>query len=193
MAYVLLLFSGIMNSKGELMVRRLFGKPSTTLFVKYDDHKKDFMASKGFTLIELMIVIAIIGILAAFAIPNFISYRKKAHISDMVSNLKNFEKGFIAYALDEDGFPNDSHIILPDLPTMADYISPEVWGQTTPLGGTYNWEGPNNYPYAGVAIFEGTAPQEDFELLDRMLDDGDLSQGKFRLTPNGRYTYIIDE
>jgi type IV pilus assembly protein PilA len=52
---------------------------------------------KGFTLIELMIVVAIIGILAAIAIPNFLKFQAKSKQSEAKSNLGAIFTGQLAY------------------------------------------------------------------------------------------------
>jgi len=61
---------------------------------------------KGFTLIELMIVVAIIGILAAIAIPQFASYRVKAFNSAAKADLHTAQTVFEVFFNDNDQYPD---------------------------------------------------------------------------------------
>jgi type IV pilus assembly protein PilA len=58
---------------------------------------KQLKSQKGFTLIELMIVVAIIGILAAIAIPNFLTYQMKGRQSEAKVNLGAIKTSEIAF------------------------------------------------------------------------------------------------
>ncbi len=60
--------------------------------------------SKGFTLIELMIVVAIIGILAAIAIPNFIRYQVKAKQAEATTSLKSIYTAQVSYFAETDSY-----------------------------------------------------------------------------------------
>jgi prepilin-type N-terminal cleavage/methylation domain-containing protein len=150
---------------------------------------------QGFTLVEIMIVVAVIGLIAAMAIPSMVKARTRAHVTRIANDLRIFSAAFERYCMDNGRYPADTHNTLPA--GMEDYIKPKQW-ELLPLGGHYNWEGPTwgeggTYPYAGIALFETEASDTVLRQLDTIVDNGNLLTGCFRKTPNSRWTYIIEE
>jgi len=79
--------------------------------------------NRGFTLIELMIVIAIIGTLSAIAVPNYLRYKNNAMIAVAVTDIRIIEKQIALFAIDNAGqLPNG----LNDLPNIGTINDP--WG-----------------------------------------------------------------
>jgi len=59
----------------------------------------------GFTLVEIMIVVAIIGLLAAIAIPNFVKAREKSQKGACINNLRQIDAAIQQYALENNANP----------------------------------------------------------------------------------------
>ncbi len=62
---------------------------------------------RGFTLVEIMIVVAIIGLVAAIAIPNFIRYREASRRSVCIANLKQMQDAKVQWAFEKNKKGND--------------------------------------------------------------------------------------
>ena len=157
------------------------------------------MNKKAFTLIELLIVVAIIAILAAIAVPNFLAFQTRAKVSRSMADMRGIATALEAYAVDHSDYPpNDGvyNVIPPQLTTPIMFIS------TNKLVDTFNEN--DIHPIHGELIryYTYTKIVSEQEFLDLLASGGpsppveaidspsfnvgcESRYGKWRLVSNG--------
>lgn len=83
---------------------------------------------KGFTLIELIVVIAVIGILVLLAAPKFLGYTKDAHVAAMKADVKTLSNGALVYNIDQETKNGTDSWPTTDVDAATNGLSTEIEG-----------------------------------------------------------------
>ena len=152
----------------------------------------------GFTILELMIVVTIIGILAALAIPLFQVIVKKSKLTMLANDLRIHSGAIHQHAMQQGDYPstfNSAGVIIPGMEGLL----ATSWKEPSPVGGVYTWVytrtgNPANRGAYIQIVQTGNAPftvgLAEIVSLDEQIDDGNLASGYMQVA-GSRIRYFV--
>lgn len=154
------------------------------------------MTRVGFTLVEIMIVVAVLGILAALVVPKFLRVRDKAEATAAGTSMKAIADAVKHYQALHGEWPDDKNRRV--LPTELKSYLPSNEFESAPLGGVWDyedWRGTGNKAGGtriGIAISIVEGDPDLYEGVDKAIDDGDLATGMVRYCESSpRLVYVL--
>lgn len=144
---------------------------------------------QGFTLVEILIVVVILGILAALIVPEFAQASQQTKRAAFVTSLKTLANAAEQFTVRTGQTVGDTNSGQLPVDGFEDYIDKLSWVRPTPIGGVWDTEDGQ----LGVH-FNGTGDTRDDDfmiLIDAMFDDGNLETGSFQKSGADRYYYNL--
>jgi prepilin-type N-terminal cleavage/methylation domain-containing protein len=148
----------------------------------------------AFTLVEIMIVVVIIGLLAAMAIPAMRRVIRRQENSRIANDLRVFSEAFEAYSTQNGKWPPSAANGVVPVGLRTGWLKNGVWQDKTAVGGQWNWHySAAGVPFtAGISIVNPTCTAAQMQEIDALIDDGNLLTGNFQRTAGSRMTLILE-
>ncbi len=146
---------------------------------------------KGFTLVEIMIVVVIIGLLAVMVAPTIDKVRQRAIATRVVNDFRAFSSAFEQFALETGNYPADGTPASIPL-GMDGYLKTSQFSAGTPAGGYYDWDYGVFGVVAAISLDGPTVDAQTLLMIDELMDNGNLSSGFIR-SRSGGIMYILEE
>ena len=144
----------------------------------------------GFTLVEILIVVVILGIIAAIVLPEITASREDTEAAVFVANLRRAFEAFRQYRQKHFSYPPNCNP--GDVPAgMEPFLKGLKWDKPTSIGGRWDWDYVQFGYTAGVSVYKPDRGDAEMTDIDAMFDDGDLITGAFRKRQDG-YIYVIE-
>ena len=133
--------------------------------------RQTFKTQRGFTLMELMVVIVILGVLASLVVPNLMGNKDRADRQKAVSDIVALENALDMYKLDNHRYPTtdqglDALVVAPTLAPFAENYNPEGYIRrlpTDPWGNEYVLISPGEH---GAIDISSTGPDGEIGTAD---------------------------
>ena len=159
------------------------------------------LGTAGFSLLELSVVVFIISVLAALAVPAIRKVNLEARSTTVVNDLRIYTNALQTYAQEKGDWPVGGVAPGEIPPGMDGYLSKTNWERVTPIGGLYTWspdtvQQGTRHRAAIIITSSGenkvTVDRAQLTDLDKKIDDGVLDTGTFRLGFRNYPVYVIE-
>ena len=147
--------------------------------------------NNGFTMVEIMVVVVLIGLLSALSMPFFNKARKASNHAAFMNDLRVFAGATETLYLSTGNIPVDSNTGNID-PELEEYVHAGFFERETPLGGSWDVEANDSGIVLGVGVAGYTVDDAEIQEIDAKYDDGNITSGQMRKITGSRYYWVIE-